>query len=1457
MNTSFRVTQLQPVRQVTEGVQTITAQPGAVYTVIDPATGEPPAGMHFEEVGDTLTIKVDGETVVRFDGFFAEDVDAVFSMNGKPISTVGTPVASTDAAVDAAIAPDAASAAEGTVVWEAAESNAGAAVAAEDTATAGSGYFDFSPLAMGLGTLGLFGVAAASGGGGSSLAGLSSLATTTLTVAPAAGVFSGTLTVEIYDGDGNQRVSATHDFSTGNFVHANTDTHVGTMLVKLIDNVNGVGVDYIDETTGSGTSLNTTLRVMTESDGVSDMYVGVTPLTELAARQAIGIDTAANNVVTSENLALNARVGALFGVADITASVVTVDNPDYGAATTDEQKYGKALALLSGADAVTTGGVDELLTELNSGLQASDTNTDGALAWDSSATNILNSGVAAFEGGPNAAVVDFSSAVGMLPPDFTLATDSGSDNADLITNSGALAPPATTIAGATMKYRVQGPDDTGFGAWGVYTDPATDSSADGAYVVEGRWDNGAGNTSPSQAVSFTLDTTAPTLSSLTSDTTDGTYGPGDTITLIATYDEAPVAGSAITVSLDNSASVTLDTISGNTLTGTYTVGATGSGEDSGDLTVSTITSQATVDAAGNTQSGTSLPSTNVAAGSALVIDTSAPTLNSLTSNTTNGTYGPGSTITLIATYDEAPAAGSAITVLLDTSASVTLDTVSGNTLTGTYTVGATGSGENSGDLTVSTITSQATVDAAGNTQSGTSLPGTNVAAGSALVIGTGADTTAPVLLSFTSDTADGTYGPGDTITLIATYDEAPDTGSTITVTLDTSASVTLDTISGNTLTGTYTVGAIGSGEDSGDLMVSAITSQTTVDIAGNTQSGATLPVTNVAAGSALVIDANAPTITGVTANWQADAYLNATEDDSDGTVTVAATGADGEMVTITLNSADYTGTLAGGTVDITVAAAALQALTDGSSYTIAANVSDAAGNAATEVSSASFTVDTTAPTITSVTADWQTDTYLNATEDDSDGTVTVAATGAADGQTVTITLNGTDYTGALSGGTVDITVAAADLQALTDGSSYTIAANVSDVAGNAASEVPSASFTVDTTAPTVSAVTLASDNANDTTLAKAADTVTFDITYSEAVTASVTSATTANNIAGAVTTDASASAATSDSVVFTVASGDDGAVTANTVNYTITDAAGNVTTISSLATTDSSTVTADTTAPTLSSLTSNTTDGTYGPGDTITLIATYDETPATGSTITVALDTGVSVTLNTISGNTLTGAYTVGATGSGESSGDLTVSSITGQATTDVAGNTQSGTTLPGTNIAAGSALVIDTGADTTAPVLLSFTSDTADGTYGPGDTITLIATYDEAPDTGSTITVTLDTSASVTLDTISGNTLTGTYTVGAIGSGEDSGDLMVSAITSQTTVDIAGNTQSGTSLPVTNVAAGSALVIDANAPTFTVTSDATSAGVLGIDDTITFTVTPTDTEAGATVTGSYNSQTL
>ena len=165
--------------------------------------------------------------------------------------------------------------------------------------------------------------------------------------------------------------------------------------------------------------------------------------------------------------------------------------------------------------------------------------------------------------------------------------------------------------------------------------------------------------------------------------------------------------------------------------------------------------------------------------------------------------------------------------------------------------------------------------------------------------------------------------------------------------------------------------------------------------------------------SSFTIDTSVPSISAITTDaFSWGAVLNAIEDNSDGTVDITTVGVeDGRPLTITLNGITYTSNILSNATTVTISAAGLQGLTNGQSYTIIANVSDAAGNAATPVTSSSFAVDTSVPSISAIaTSAFSWGAVLNTTEDNSNGTVTVTTVGVEDGRPLTITLNGNTYT---------------------------------------------------------------------------------------------------------------------------------------------------------------------------------------------------------------------------------------------------------------------------------------------------------------------------------------------------------------------------------------------------------------------------------------------------------------
>ncbi|WP_049108628.1 Ig-like domain-containing protein [Enterobacter hormaechei] len=176
-----------------------------------------------------------------------------------------------------------------------------------------------------------------------------------------------------------------------------------------------------------------------------------------------------------------------------------------------------------------------------------------------------------------------------------------------------------------------------------------------------------------------------------------------------------------------------------------------------------------------------------------------------------------------------------------------------------------------------------------------------------------------------------------------------------------------------------------------------------------------------------------------------------------------------QIVTITFGGKNYTATVdAEGKWTATVPSADLTGLKDGDA-SVQVSVTNVNGNSAS--AGREYSVDATTPSVTINTI--ATDDILNATEAQSDLAISGTSTAEA-GQTVTVSLNGKDYTTTVSAnGSWTLNVPAADLAGLTDGS-VTVTAAVSDKAGNPASV--DHTLAVDVTVPAVTIHTVAGDD---------------------------------------------------------------------------------------------------------------------------------------------------------------------------------------------------------------------------------------------------------------------------------------------------------------------------------------------------------------------------------------------
>ncbi|VAK81233.1 type 1 secretion target domain-containng protein [Enterobacter hormaechei] len=201
-----------------------------------------------------------------------------------------------------------------------------------------------------------------------------------------------------------------------------------------------------------------------------------------------------------------------------------------------------------------------------------------------------------------------------------------------------------------------------------------------------------------------------------------------------------------------------------------------------------------------------------------------------------------------------------------------------------------------------------------------------------------------------------------------------------------------------------------------------------------------------------------------------DDVINAAEKGEDLVLSgTTANVEENQTVTIAFGGKNYTATVdAEGKWTATVPSSDLTGLKEGDA-SVQVSVTNVNGNSAS--AGREYSVDATAPSVTINTI--ATDDILNATEAQSDLAISGTSTAEA-GQTLTVSLNGKDYTTTVSAnGSWTLNVPAADLAGLTDGS-VTVTASVSDKAGNPASV--DHTLTVDVTVPGVTIHTVAGDD---------------------------------------------------------------------------------------------------------------------------------------------------------------------------------------------------------------------------------------------------------------------------------------------------------------------------------------------------------------------------------------------
>jgi hypothetical protein len=245
-------------------------------------------------------------------------------------------------------------------------SQAGASAGAQVAVTSGSGA-GLGSIVASLGSVGLASVATAvsTSGGAVAFSTTAAVGKTVVTGSMVAGpvIADHQLSAVLYDADGVEHGRSLVG-EDGSFRIEATRAITGTALVRIVDATDGA--DYLDEASNAAKDLQVDLRAAFVMKGPGDYKISVTPLTELATRK-LGVADNANALAGKDAgvvEATNKSTAQLFGLEDIIETkAVAVNTTEFATAAANEQKYGVALATLSGLDK-NQGGTQAALTKL-------------------------------------------------------------------------------------------------------------------------------------------------------------------------------------------------------------------------------------------------------------------------------------------------------------------------------------------------------------------------------------------------------------------------------------------------------------------------------------------------------------------------------------------------------------------------------------------------------------------------------------------------------------------------------------------------------------------------------------------------------------------------------------------------------------------------------------------------------------------------------------------------------------------------------------------------------------------------------------------------------------------------------------------------------------------------------------------------------------------------------------
>ena len=503
---------------------------------------------------------------------------------------------------------------------------------------------------------------------------------------------------------------------------------------------------------------------------------------------------------------------------------------------------------------------------------------------------------------------------------------------DLVT-SGVTGASITGVTGGSTTYAVT--VDTGTGSGTVRVDLDDDDSIND---VVGNDLGGTGTTNGNDASrdgeTYTIDKSAPTVTSITRADPDPTNTASVDFTVAFSEAVSGVNDSDFTVT--GGLGGTVGTITGSGTTYTVTV-STGTGN--GTLGLDLTDDDSITDAVGNALGG------SFTTGQNYTIDKSAPAVTSIVRSDTSPTNASSVDFTVNLTEPVISVAPEDF-VVTGTSAGAAIDSITGTGLTRTVTVTTGGDGNLGLDLADSDSSIK---DAAGN-----ALSDTTVAGQSYLI-----DKTVPDVVSITRADANPTNASSVDYTVIFTETvTGVGAGDFDLVTTGLTGAAIID-VSGSSTTYTVTVDT---GTGSGTIRLDLDDDDSITDVTGNDLGGTGIDASLV--GDTYTIDKSAPTVTSIT---RADPNpTNAASVDFTVVFSEAVTGVNAGDFTVTGGLGGTVGTITGSGTTYTVpVSTGTGSGTLGLDLTDDDSITDAVGNAlgGSFTTGQNYTIDKAAPVV--------------------------------------------------------------------------------------------------------------------------------------------------------------------------------------------------------------------------------------------------------------------------------------------------------------------------------------------------------------------------------------------------------------------------------------------------------------------------------------------------------------